>query len=472
MTKSEQERKMPSVLFIYPPLSFEKTGGLSAYSPPLGALYLGTLLQNNGHEVHVIDAEAEQLSLKQIVQRVKALNPDVVGLTALTFTLESCKAIIKQVKKNTDAYIAVGGPHISAAPENSLKQLGADLYVLGEAETIIEDIVEQRPRGIMCPEEIQDVDSIPFPDQSLVDHIQYGAFYGLQFGTKMTGILTTRGCKYGCAYCNRPKKLRYRARSPRNIVKELKEFDRRGFDSVWLADDNFTNNPENVIKLARLIKQEKLKFHFYGQARVDVPSDSLYKAMRDMGVMGLSYGVESLKPELIKWYNKSPHPEKWPGYVLKTLKLCDKYDIIFLGSLIFGAPMETKEDMEYSINFLFKYGADIINGNVLLYLVGSRIWRQAVRDGKINPNQFIISAPDVGLTPYSYEELVDMCVYSTNLSKKYGWKRVFSKVLTRHEFRLILSAAKKFISNYGLVKKVRRAIPYYGYGKKGYTWQT
>lgn len=457
---------MATVLFIYPPVSFQDISPLAAYSPPLGILYLGTVLKNKGHEVYVIDVEAERLSLPQVIKRVKSIDPEIIGLTCLTYTLDSCKVLIKEIRKVSDAFIAVGGPHVSVAPLKSLKEIGADVCVVGEAELVIEDIVKNKPQGIIHAQEIRDLDSIPFPDRSLVEHIKYGNFYGMKMRENMTGILTTRGCKYGCTYCNRPKKLCFRVRSPKNIVQELKEIDRMGFESVWLADDNFTNDPKNVIKLARLIKRERLRFDFYGQARVDVPSEALYKSMRDMGVIGLSFGVESLKPEVIKWYNKTKYPEKWPQYVKKTLDLCNKYGIIFLGSLIFGAPMETKDDMEYSIEFLEKHGADLINGNILLYLLGSAIWHEARKMGKIRPDQFIVPAPMIGMTPYSYEELSELCNRCTDFSKREGWKRVVRKVLKRRQFGIIYDGMKEFIKNYWRVRRVREEVYKYGYGKE------
>ena len=457
---------MPSVFFIYPPISFSKKSALSAYSPPLGALYLGTILKNEGYEVHVIDVEAEQLSLKQLIKRVKSIDPEFVGLTCLTYTLESCKTIIKEIRRVTNSYIAVGGPHTAVAPKESLKELGADAYIIGEAESIIKKIVKEKPRGIIYAEEIQNINSIPFPDRSLVKRVKYGIFYGFKVGEDMTGILTTRGCKYGCTYCNRPKKLDFRVRSPENILQELKEIDRMGIRSIWLADDNFTNDPKTVIKIARLIKREKLKFNFFGQARVDISSEALYKSMRDMGVTALSYGVESLKPEIIRWYNKTKYPEKWPAYVRKTLNLCDKYGIIFLGSLIFGAPMETKEDMEYSIEFLEKNGADLINGNVLLYLVGSAIWNSARKAGEIDTNQFMVSAPEAGLTPYSCEELNELCIRCTDMCKSEGWKRLFRKLLKNRKFGIIYWGARELIRHYPSVREVRRELYDYGYGKE------
>lgn len=456
---------MSSVLFIYPPVSFTERSALSAYSPPLGALYLATILKNDGHEVHVIDAEAEQLSLEALVRRVESIDPEVIGLTCLTFTLDSCKAIIREVRKATDAYVVVGGPHISVAPRETLGELGADAYVIGEAESVIKQVVSEKPQGVINPKEVRNIDTIPFPDRSLIENIEYGVFYGLRIGKNMTGILTTRGCLYGCAYCNRPKKLGFRPRSPRNILQELKEIDRMGIKSVWIADDNFTNAPKNVMKLARLIKREKLKFNFYGQARVDVPSESLFKSMKEMGVTALSFGVESLKPEVIQWYNKTEKPQKWSEYVKKTLELCNKHGIIFLGSLIFGAPMESKEDMEYSIEFLERNGADLINGNVLLYMVGSAIWHSAVREGKIKPNQFIVPASEVGLTPYSYEELKELCMRCTDMCKDEGWKRVFRKLLKNRKFDIIWWGAREFIRHYSQLRKVRQELYGYGYGK-------
>lgn len=399
-----------SILFIYPPTNFQDKNAtpISGFSPPLGILYLGAILKNGGHEVYVIDAEAERLSLKQLTQRIKSINPEIIGLTCLTYTVESCKSIISEIKKNIDAYIVIGGPHSTVAPETSF-ELGADAYVVGEAEMIIKRIITEKPRGVIHANEVRDINVLPFPDRSLVENVKYGKYFGEKAGN-MTAILTSRGCKHNCAFCSRPRNLCFRVRSPKNIVQELKEIDSMGFDSVWLADNDFISDPTNVIKISRLIKKEKLKFNFFGSARVGIPSKTLYKSMKNMGVGSLSYGVESLNPTILRWYNKTKFPEKWSNHLRKTLNLCHENGIIFIGNLIFGAPMETIQDMEYSIEFLDKYKADRLQGNILLYLIGSPIWRWAVNIGKIKPNQYIVSAPEAGLTPYSYEELNELCM--------------------------------------------------------------
>jgi radical SAM superfamily enzyme YgiQ (UPF0313 family) len=458
--------KMASVLLIYPPLSFEERAALSAYAPPLGILYLASVLEGAGHRVRVVDAEAERLSLEELGRIMEEERPEVVGITCLTLTLDSCKRIVREARRRCRAYVVVGGPHISVCPPELLGEIGADAYVVGEAEGEILRIVEERPRGLIRASEPQDLDSLPLPARRLVEHVEYGQFYGMKMLGKVTGILTTRGCRYGCTYCNRPKKLGFRARSPRSLLEELKLLDREGFDSIWIADDNFTNDPRRVIKLAELMKEEGLKFHFFGQARVDTPSRALYRAMREMGVLALSYGVESVVPRVVRWYAKTPHPERWPEYVRRTLELCKEHDIIFLGSLIFGAPMETREDMERSIEFLERGGADFINGNILLYMVGSAIWNWARREGKLRPDQFVATAPELGLTPYSREELQELCNRCADFSKREGWKSAFRKILGRREMGLIWMGVRRYVGDYLKVRRVRREIYGYGYGKR------
>ena len=48
-------------------------------SAPLGILYIASMLEENGHEVAVIDAAAELLNVESTTKRVQDWNPDVIG---------------------------------------------------------------------------------------------------------------------------------------------------------------------------------------------------------------------------------------------------------------------------------------------------------------------------------------------------------------------------------------------------------
>ncbi|MCS7131782.1 MAG: hypothetical protein NZ934_03525, partial [Hadesarchaea archaeon] len=51
--------------------------------------------------------------------------------------------------------------------------------------------------------------------------------------------------------------------------------------------------------------------------------------------------------------------------------------------------------------------------------------------------------------------------------KREGWKGVVRKVLKRRQFGIIYNGMKEFIKNYWRVRKVRREVYKYGYGKEG-----
>ncbi|HTC20010.1 MAG TPA: cobalamin-dependent protein, partial [bacterium] len=83
------------VLFINPPSEHMITTNIPSvvdeergYNPPLGLLYVaGYAKAKTSHEIHVIDCQVEEVSQEEIEDRIRAVNPDVVGIQALTFTI-------------------------------------------------------------------------------------------------------------------------------------------------------------------------------------------------------------------------------------------------------------------------------------------------------------------------------------------------------------------------------------------------
>src|SRR3989344_1788051 len=83
------------ILFVNPPLKnlvqsetprFVTTE--RGYSPPLGLIQMATCVnQSRDHEAHVLDAQVLELSFDDIKREIEKINPDVVGMSAFTFTL-------------------------------------------------------------------------------------------------------------------------------------------------------------------------------------------------------------------------------------------------------------------------------------------------------------------------------------------------------------------------------------------------
>lgn len=97
--------------------------------PPLGLLYTSSYINQKGqHHVDVVDSQAEELNHAETAERVAQLKPDLIGLTAMTFTLVDCKLVMQELRKRLpNTPIVVGGPHTAIYSEETLnpKALGA-----------------------------------------------------------------------------------------------------------------------------------------------------------------------------------------------------------------------------------------------------------------------------------------------------------------------------------------------------------
>ena len=106
------------------------------YNPPLGILYVAAYArENTRHEIRVIDAVVEELDYPALKRRIARESPDVVGITATTFTLVDAYETAKLVKEiDGDNRVVMGGPHPYIYPDETINLPGVDFLVLGEGE--------------------------------------------------------------------------------------------------------------------------------------------------------------------------------------------------------------------------------------------------------------------------------------------------------------------------------------------------
>src|ERR1035437_4020685 len=81
--------------------------------PPLNLAYLAAIAEKEGHEVQIIDGEAEHLSMPAIIELVKEFPPGLIGLTSTTPMFHIVLAQARALKKELKASIVVGGPHVT-----------------------------------------------------------------------------------------------------------------------------------------------------------------------------------------------------------------------------------------------------------------------------------------------------------------------------------------------------------------------
>ncbi|GAH93072.1 unnamed protein product [marine sediment metagenome] len=69
---------------------------------PLGLGYIGAYLEQNKYPVKIIDANSENLSYKQIIERLQEFLPDVVGLSATTPAFIHAIRLVKKIRKGVN----------------------------------------------------------------------------------------------------------------------------------------------------------------------------------------------------------------------------------------------------------------------------------------------------------------------------------------------------------------------------------
>ena len=409
-----------------------------AYHPPLGALYLASVLEKEGHDVEVIDLLAEKYPTDIIRKNVPS--SDAIGMTTYssayqetlkggyyTYAYKESEKIAQFIKEiDPKIPIVIGGPHCTVQPIKCLDEISsADISVEGDGEHIISDLVNALQgdknlsdvSGIHYKKDnqiksgkpariIENLDDIPFPARHLID--KYDLTKNSRkhnFKPRFTSMITGRGCPFNCSFCTR-NALGYRIfrkRSVENVVSEIKEIDEK-YDSVMIVDDTFLADVERADKILDRIIEIKPNLDIYVQgARVDTAKPELYDKMRKAGVKHLYYGLESANKDVLEFYNKQATVEQ----IKNAVNLGHEKGFFSVGTFILGAPIETKAHIERTIKFALSLPLDTVIFTILTYKYGSPLWEQAEKEGKLGDSDgyTVVVDSKKGLGNFTREEL-------------------------------------------------------------------
>ena len=446
--------------------------------PPLGLLYLGAVLENDGHKVEVLDYYAEDISRKQLENSLSS--SDVVGMTVYTSNYKFAADVSKTIKDiNPKIPLIIGGPHCTFLQKKSLLDIpDADFSVIGEGERVILDIVQflqgnkklsdihgiyYRDKGLIKSgkplQVIDNLDNLLFPARHLVEKYDYGTFsFGYTVKKRVTSMVTTKGCPFHCRFCSRYgnfiKDWGFRMRSAENVVKEIQELDRK-YNSIMIVDDNFLADNKRAHKIFDMLLESNINIDFLIEgARVDSADKELYLKMKKAGVKFIHYGIESGNQDVLDFYNKKTTLQQ----IRKSTALAKKMNFFIAASFIIGAPIETKKHVENTIKFACSLPIDLANFSPLVYIMGSSLWVEAVENKKISPDEYILVADsDQNLGGFNKEQLLDYTMGAFNtfyLRPNYIIRQVYESVL-RKDFSLLLNGIKFFnlFSKMGKVDK-------------------
>ena len=285
------------VVLVNPNLHSSRSGGIGL---PIGLLNISASLVRAGHDVQLLDANAYDLSVRSVVDRISVLNPSIVGLSVNTPSVGYVLKVAEEVKRSVPcARIVLGGIHASIFAEELVRLPYVDAIVKGEGDhAVLKALVKD---GIH-EESVDELDCLPSPAWNLVDLDKYSNFL---VDGRFAMIMSSRGCPYNCIFCGADvmcgKRVRYRSVS--SMANEFTVLHRLKVKWLIFQDDTFTLDKDRVYDLCGLL--ENNKFKWWCNTRVDHLDCELLDAMKAAGCEGFCVGVESGNQTILNKMKKS-----------------------------------------------------------------------------------------------------------------------------------------------------------------------
>jgi len=370
--------------------------------PPLGLALIAAVLEREGYQVTVLEANALKLPPEDVVPLVS--DADVVGVTTMTPTINTATAIARYLKKAyPDLPIILGGAHATLLPEETLVTAPEiDILVRGEGEeTIIEvlralehkqplskisGISYRKDGGVAsnpAKSENVDLDSLPFLAYHLLPWRSYKPHPPHGRALPFAAIVTSRGCPYKCSYCSKPVfGSEFRAQTPERVVEEVAYYKSRfGIKEFAFYDDVFTLDKKRAYAIADEMIKRGLKIHWTCETRVNLVDKELLRHIKQAGCYSVAYGIESGSPEILSTLGKDISLEQ----AEEAVRLSREIGLQTIGYFMIGSPGESPETIRQTIQFAKKLKLDFAQFSVTTPFPGTKLY-ELYLDGRKGDN--------------------------------------------------------------------------------------
>ena len=304
-----------NVLLLSMPDSFEHMPAVAIRMPNGGLVSLAGNVHPR-HRVAVADLILVQDRVRATVEAlVREHQPDMVGLSVMTFQRRTAKKIIDLVRNlRPSSLVAVGGYDPSLAPE-AYADGGADFIVRGEGEATFDELLEaveagggyehirgltfRTPAGFQANPDrpvrrLQDGDlRRPNRDARVLEGYTF-------LGRKIDVIETSRGCTFDCSFCSiiHMRGRNFHTYTFDRVLADIRDARDHGAETVFIVDDNITLDVRRFEALCRAIVDARLNgLSYIVQAMTSSIADAgetLAPLMRKAGFRYVFLGIENV----------------------------------------------------------------------------------------------------------------------------------------------------------------------------------
>jgi radical SAM superfamily enzyme YgiQ (UPF0313 family) len=348
---------------------------------------------------------------------------DLVGITVLTKTALRAYQLADAYRKK-GIPVVLGGIHPTALPEEAKGH--ADAVVIGEAEEIWPDLVEDARSGRLKPtyrqETFTDPRRIPIPRREILPHRGY---------FPLDVVQVTRGCPFQCEFCSVRKFFggTYRFRPIPEVIEEVRNLRHR---LVMFNDDNIIGNPSFSKELLQALLP--LKKRWVGQVSLsglkEVENLSL---LAKSGCIGLLIGFESLsRNNLIQSHKYQNDPAEY-GEIIDALH---RHGITVWASFIFGFDEDDPSVFEETVAFAIRAKLFSVVFALLTPYPETTFYRRMQEEGRLVQDRWwLLERPEASAPHFIPKKM------SRDMLRE-GWKMAWK------EFYSFPSIWKRFQWNY------------------------
>ncbi len=374
--------------------------------PPLGTLYAAAVLRQHKISVGVFDAMLQEPE-PGFREALHTHRPKIVAIYEddFNFLTKMCLTRMREVAfqmiddaRRAGARVIVHG---SDATDHAIEYLrqGCEFVLIGEAEHSLLEVVraireggdasgvpgvawlrrsntggvlEKRP-----PAAASRFAGFPAPARDLIDMRQYRDAWLTAHGTFSLNLIASRGCPFRCNWCAKPIfGDSFHARPAEEVAEEIHDLrERYGASHLWFADDIFALNRHWTQQFAREVRKRNCRVPFKIQARADLLTADIVRALKDAGCAEVWMGVESGSQKVLDAMDKGLLVEE----VVSAREELRREGIRACYFLQFGYPGENWQDIQKTIALVRETRPDDVGVSFSYPLPNTRFYERVRR---------------------------------------------------------------------------------------------
>lgn len=419
----------PSDKSLYTNLDKER-----AIEPPLWTAMIAGYIrdQNKNYSIKIIDANAENLSAIETVNRILDLDPILTGIVVMgsnpsvssTPKMGIVRELLNELNGRKKTFLC--GLHPSALPEQTLIEEKTDFIVQGEGFVSILNLLYRlinngnrdnikgtwhkylqrkyvdRNMNRKCEydysfigaEQLIGSNELPSPAWDLLPMEKYRAHNWHCFGLQRQNygiIYTSLGCPYNCTYCNihsmYGKKTGIRFRSPEKVIQDIDILvNKYNIRNIKIWDELFTINEKRVIDICdKLIEKDyDPKLNIWAYARVDLVNKKMLHKMKKAGINWIALGIESASNIVREGMSKKFTNEK----TIEAVNLIKETGMNIIGNFIFGLPNDYEKTMNETLELAKQLQCEYANFYISVAYPGSQLYKDEIKSGHKLPEKW------------------------------------------------------------------------------------